>query len=134
MVCPPYLPFSLPSPLSPFPLILLPSLSHPHPPLFLPFPSFSSLSHLPLSLAPPSPHPLLSPFSRRFNNIVSLYTGSVTQLLSNSLIILLVSITPGADGKENSKWEGRREMRDGRGGEGEGGGWMMMFREVKSSS
>ena len=43
----------------------------------------------------------------------------MTQLLSTSLVIPLVSITPGAAGKENSKWEGRREMRDGR---GEGGG------------
>ena len=42
----------------------------------------------------------------------------MTQLLSNSLVIPLVSITPGPGGKENSKWEeGRREMRDGRGGE-----------------
>ena len=33
----------------------------------------------------------------------------MTQLLSNSLVIALVSITPGTAGKENSAWEERGE-------------------------
>ena len=37
----------------------------------------------------------------------SLNTRTVTQLLSNSLVIPLISVTSGTAGKESDQWEGR---------------------------
>ena len=71
-----------------------------------------------VSLAIPSSP---SPHSRRFNNIVSPYTGSVSHLLSNALIIPLISIKPDPAGKENSKWMEGEEGEEGEVGEGSGG-------------